>query len=311
MIGWASNVVVSVMVFVLAVFCLTGCQSQSGSGAKESLMYEHVATWDAASVGTELDKILGVGIDSKGRVYATAGKGKKGVLVFDAEGKVVDSWGEGFVDKHGLRVIDDKVWVTDRERQVVMEFTLGGKLLRTLGTEGKSGLGENEFNKPSDVAIGAGGDIYISDGYANSRVMRFGADGKFKQSWGSKGDGPGEFDLVHNIAIDKKGRVYIADRENRRVQIFDADGKFLNEWKHLGKVFGLYIDDKGRVYTTDGESNNVYVVSEKGEVLSKFGKTGDGPGEFRMAHSITLDKKGNIYVTEGDGMRIQVFAPTE
>lgn len=304
----ASTVFIFVTILVIAALSVSGCQSPGGSSAKEALMYEHVATWDAASAGMELDKILGVGIDSKGRVYATAGAGDKGVLVFDADGKVVDSWGEGFVDKHGLRVIDDKVWVTDRERHVVMEFTLDGKLLRTLGTEGKSGLGENEFNKPADVAIGSNGDIYVADGYANSRVMRFGADGKFEAQWGGKGSGPGQFDLVHNVAIDKKGRVYIADRENKRVQIFDADGKFLDEWTHLGKVFGLYIDDKGTVYTTDGESNNVYVVSAKGEVISKFGKTGEGPGEFRMAHSITTDAKGNIYVSEGDGMRIQVFA---
>jgi len=270
-------------------------------------MYEPVATWDTASVGVELDKILGIGIDSKGRVYATAGKGEKGVLVFDADGNVVDSWGKGFVDKHGLRVIDDKVWVTDRERHIVMQFTLDGKPLRTLGTDGRSGLGENEFNKPSDVAIAPNGDIYVSDGYGNSRVMRFGADGKFKQSWGKKGNGPGEFDLVHNIVIDKKGRVYIADRENERVQIFDADGRFLEQWKHIGKPFGLYIDDKMNVYITDGESNSIYVVSERGRVLSKFGKTGGGPAEFKMAHSITVDKKGNIYVAEGDGQRIQVF----
>ena len=271
-------------------------------------MYEPVAIWDTASVGVELDKILGIGIDSKGRVYATAGKGEKGVLVFDADGKVVDSWGGGFVDKHGLRVIDDKVWVTDRERHIVMQFTLDGKLVRTLGTDGRSGLGDSEFNKPSDVAIAPNGDIYVSDGYGNSRVMRFGADGKFKQSWGKKGDGPGEFDLVHNIVIDKKGRVYIADRENERVQIFDADGKFLEQWEHVGKPFGLYIDDKMNVYITDGESNNVNVVSERGKVLSKFGKAGGGPGEFKMAHSITVDKKGNIYVAEGDGQRIQVFS---
>lgn len=272
-------------------------------------MYKHVATWDAASAGVELDKILGIGIDSKGNIYATAGVGDKAVLVFNSTGKIVDSWGRGFVDKHGLRVINDKVWVTDRERHVVTQFTLDGKLLRTLGTEGKSGLGENEFNKPSDVAIGPGGDIYVSDGYGNSRVMRFDADGKFKQSWGGKGAGPGQFNLVHNIAIDRIGRVYIADRENSRVQIFDTDGKFLNQWTHLGKVFGLYVDEKMRVYTTDGESNNVYVVDARGRVLSKFGRTGDGPGEFRIAHSITLDTKGNIYIAEGDGRRIQVFAP--
>ena len=271
-------------------------------------MYEPVAIWDEASAGMQFDKILGIGIDSKGRVYATAGKGEKGVLVFNAAGKVVDSWGKGFVDKHGLRVIDDKVWVTDRERHIVMQFTLDGKLVRTLGTDGRSGLGENEFNKPSDVAIAPNGDVYVSDGYGNSRVMRFGADGKFKQKWGEKGDGPGEFDLVHNMVIDKKGRVYIADRENERVQIFDANGKFLEQWKHVGKPFGLYIDDKMNVYITDGESNNVYVVSERGKVLSKFGKTGGGPGEFKMAHSITVDKKGNIYGAEGDGQRIQVVS---
>ena len=138
--------------------------------------------------------------------------------------------------------------------------------------------------------------------------MRFGADGTFKQSWGSKGEGRGEFDLVHNIAIDKKGRVFIADRENERIQIFDADGGFLEEWTHVGKPYGLYIDDESRVYITDGVANRVYVTDEKGNVLSMFGKGGDGSGEFNMAHSITLDKKGNIYVTEGDGMRIQVFS---
>ena len=304
---WRRSVVFFLVVFVFGCF-FGGCGSDSCRSGGEGLVYEPVAVWDADSAGMELDKILGIGVDSKGRVYATAGKGDEGVIVFDPAGKVVDSWGEGFVSKHGLRVIDDKVWVTDRERQIVMEFTLDGKLLRTLGTDGKSGLGENEFNLPSDVAVGRNGDIYVSDGYTNSRVMRFGADGTFKQSWGSKGEGRGEFDLVHNIAIDKKGRVFIADRENERIQIFDADGGFLEEWTHVGKPYGLYIDDESRVYITDGVANRVYVTDEKGNVLSMFGKGGDGSGEFNMAHSITLDKKGNIYVTEGDGMRIQVFS---
>jgi hypothetical protein len=110
-------------------------------------MYEPIAMWDGASVGMEFDKILGIGIDSKGKVYATAGKGEKGVLVFDADGKVVDSWGKGFESKHGRRLIADKVWGTDRQRQLVMEYTIDGKLLRTLRTDGKSGLRENEVNK--------------------------------------------------------------------------------------------------------------------------------------------------------------------
>jgi len=272
-------------------------------------MYEPVAIWDGPGADMEFDKILGIGIDAKGRVYATAGKGENGVLIFDPAGKVVDSWGKGFIDKHGLRVIDEKVWVTDRERHLVMQFTLDGKLLMTLGTDGKSGLGPNEFNRPADVAIAPGGDIYVADGYANSRVMRFGPDGTLKKTWGTKGDGPGQFDLVHNIVIDKTGKVYIADRESERIQIFDADGKFIEQWTHVGKPYGLYLDDRTNVYITDGEANKVYVTDRTGKVLTSFGTTGDGPAEFKMAHSITCDKKGNIYVAEGDGMRIQVFAP--
>jgi len=127
--------------------------------------------------------------------------------------------------------------------------------------------------------------------------MRFDPDGTFKQTWGTKGDGPGQFDLVHNIVIDKAGRVYIADRENERLQIFDADGKFIEQWMHVGKPYGLYLDDRTNVYITDGESNKVYVTDRTGKVLTSFGTTGD------------CDKKGNIYVAEGDGMRIQLFAP--
>lgn len=293
----------------MAVIFGTGSLSGMPNKADEKLEYSPAGVWDGSKDGIEFDKIRGIGIDSKGRVYATAGKGKKGVVVFSPDGKIIDTWGKGFKAKHGLRVFDDKVWVTDTKKHVVHQYTLDGKLLMTLGTENKSGTGNNEFNRPSDIAIGPNGDIYISDGYVNTRVMRFSADGKFKQSWGTKGKGPGQFDLVHNIAIDKKGLVYVADRSNNRVQIFDADGKFLQEWTHLGKPYGLYVDDKTLVYVVDGVSNNVYVVNNKGKVLAKFGKTGTGIGEFKMSHSVTVDKQGNIYIAEGDGKRIQKFAP--
>ncbi len=292
--------------FALAVICLGGCQSGMSCKLDEVLEYSPAGVWDGSGDGVELDRILGIGIDSKGRVYAPAGKDS--VVVFSADGKILDTWGSGFEGKHGLRIFDDKVWVTELKDHVVRQYTLDGELLMTLGTEGVSGVGEKEFNRPSDVAIGPNGDIYVSDGYINTRVMRFSADGAFKQSWGTKGKGPGEFDLVHNIVIDKKGRVYVADRNNNRVQIFDADGKFLDEWTHLGKPYGLYVDEMTRVYVADGESNNVRVVNCRGVVLAMFGGTGTGVGEFKMSHSVTVDKQGNIYIAEGDGRRIQKFA---
>ncbi len=271
-------------------------------------MCEPTALWDSTHTGTELDKILGIGIDTHGRVYATAGKGSRGVIVFDSDGKVIDAWGEGFIDKHGLRVIDNHVWVTDRQRHLVMQFTLDGQLFRCLGTDGQNGLDNNQFDMPADVAIGPDGDIYVADGYANSRVMRFSPDGEFQQSWGCKGTGPGEFDLVHNIVIDKTGRILIADRNNRRIQIFDLDGAFIEQWTHLGTPFGLALDDGNRIYATDGQANHVYVLDSTGRVLCEFGSTGTGPSQFNVAHSIAVDGNRTIYVSEGDGMRIQVFS---
>lgn len=290
----------------LSVIFFGGCQSVVSCGQDERLEYLPAGIWDSFGDGAPLDRLLGIGIDSKGRVYAPAGKDS--VVVFSADGKILDTWGSGFERKHGLRVFDDKVWVTELTDHVVRQYTLDGELLMTLGTEGVSGTGNNEFNRPSDVAIGPNGDIYVSDGYINTRVMRFGSDGTFKQTWGTKGSGPGEFDLVHNIVIDKDGRVYVADRNNNRVQIFDEDGKFLDEWTHLGKPYGLYVDDKKRVYIADGQSNNVYVVNCNGKVIAKFGKTGTGVGEFIMSHSVTVDKQGNIYIAEADGRRIQKFS---
>jgi DNA-binding beta-propeller fold protein YncE len=296
-----------IVVCCISALSLMGCSvsPEMSSEIDQPLDYAPAGIWDGSSDGIAFDRTLGIATDSQGRVYAPAGKDS--VIVFSADGKILDTWGKGFKGKHGLRIFDDKVWVTELKNHVVRQYTLDGKLLMTLGTKGKSGTGKNQFNKPSDVAVAPNGDIYVSDGYANTRVMRFTPDGKFKQSWGTKGKGPGQFDLVHNIAIDSKGRVYVADRNNKRVQIFDADGKFLDQWTHLGRPYGLYVDDKTRVYVVDGKSNNVYVTNSKGQVLTMFGKTGTGAGEFDMSHSITVDKQGSIYIAEGDGRRIQKF----
>jgi sugar lactone lactonase YvrE len=147
------------------------------------------------------------------------------ILCFDgSSGKLLASWGENrFVEPHGLRIdMHDNVWVTDRALQQVFKFSHDGRLLLTIGTERTAGLDGSHFNLPADLAFAQDGSIYVADGYGNNRIAKFSADGKFLLDWGRKGTGPGEFDLPHSVAADAQGLVYVADRNNARIQVFDS-----------------------------------------------------------------------------------------
>lgn len=165
-----------------------------------------------------------VSVDSHGRIFLF-NRGKHPIICLNAKGRYVRSWGEGeIVSSHGLRIdADDNVWVTDMEGHRVLKYHGAGKLLLTLGT-GKPGDGEDQFNRPTDVAFGKRGEFYVSDGYGNSRVMKFSPNGALIAMWGRRGNAPGEFHLPHCILVDAKGRVLVGDRENNRIQVFDADG---------------------------------------------------------------------------------------
>jgi DNA-binding beta-propeller fold protein YncE len=190
----------------------------------------------------------------------------------------------------------------------------------TLGTEHVPGLDGAHFNKPTDVAFAADGSVYISDGYGNSRVAKFSAEGKFLLDWGHKGQGLGEFDLPHNVAVDAQGRVYVADRMNVRIQIFDANGKFLNMWKsdELGRPWGLAIGPDGLLYMVDGgdlkpgppDRGRILKLDLNGKILAKWSRFGNYDGQIYWGHDIALGKDGAVYV--GDvyhGMRVQKFVP--
>ena len=271
--------------------------------------YEPVANWPQLPKGFVFDNVTGIHTDAVGKVYAAASK-ENGIVVFDANGKYLTAWGKGIIkNKHGIRIYGDSAWVTDLDNHQVHEFTLDGKLIRSFGTKGEYGTDETHFKRPSDIAIAPNGDIYISDGYGNSRVVCFAPDGTFKKTWGTKGSRPGQFDKPHNIVIDAKGLIYVADRSNYRIQIFAPDGKFLNQWKNVGKPFGLYISPDQKMYVADGEGNRILIMNLKGEILAQFGQSGDGPGQFDVVHSIYVDEKGNIYTAEAGGKRIQKFVP--
>ena len=256
--------------------------------------------------GIQLGAASGVDVDSRGRVYLFH-RGPRPILCFDSGGKLVRSWGDDLIGSaHGLRVDrDDNVWVTDIGHHVVYKFSPGGKLLLTLGQPDKPGTGTGQFDKPTDVGFGPEGEVYVSDGYGNSRVIKFDSKGKYLSQWGKPGKGRGEFDTPHAILVDRSGRVVVGDRENDRVQVFDANGKWLATWPGFAP-FGLAEDSKGAIFVADGRANQVLQVDPiSGKVVSRWGSKGTEPGQFQLPHMLAVDKQGSLYVVEIQGKRLQ------
>ena len=297
---------VVVCIFVNFIGCQSGSDiSQFSVGYK----YKPIANWPDVPKSFISENVTGIATDSTGRIYAAGGK-ENAVLVFSPDGTYIGSWGKPVVGKkHGLRIFGDRLWVTDTGHHQLHEFTLEGKLLRSLGTKDKAGVGQNEFNRPTDIALAPNGDMYISDGYGNSRIVCLAPDGSFKMTWGKEGDRPGEFNKPHNIIVDAKGRVYVADRANMRIQVFSPEGKFLNQYRNVGKPFGLYITPEQTLFVTDGDGNRILVLDLNGKILVTFGEPGEGPGQFKVPHSIHVDENNNIYIAEAGNQRIQKFVP--
>jgi DNA-binding beta-propeller fold protein YncE len=270
--------------------------------------YKPVAGWPKLPKNIRWGQVTAVATDSSDRVYVFH-RGKSPVVVFSADGKFLRSWGDDLVkNAHGLRIDrDGNVWITDLDYHLVMKCDPQGKVLLTLGTKGKKDETKDCFNKPADVAFGPSGEIYVADGYGNSRVVKFSADGKYLKEWGKKGKAAGEFNLPHAICVDGKGRVYVGDRENNRIQVFDEDGMFLGQWKETGAPFGLFLTGKGRMYLADGREHLAKILDLEGKTLTRWGAKGAEPGEFNLPHGICMDSKGAVYVAEIQGQRIQKF----
>jgi streptogramin lyase len=234
------------------------------------------------------------------------------VLKFDSSGKLVKSFGAGmFANPHGIHVDrQGNVWVIDgapakdgKGHQVV-KFNSDGKVLLTLGKAGVSGDGLDTFNYPSDVFVAPNGDVFVADGHGgntNARIVKFSSDGKFIKAWGKKGTGPGEFDGPHSLAMDTRGRLFVADRGNSRIQIFDQDGTFLIEWKQFGRPSGIYIDRHDVLYAADTQSDEktnpgftrgIYVgrASDGQMTTTIIDPDPDGIGE-----GVAADAAGNVY----------------
>jgi hypothetical protein len=233
------------------------------------------------------------------------------VMKFDAGGKLVKHWGAGqFLYPHGIFVgRDHHIWLVEGiaisglVADVIHEYTEDGKLLRTMGASGTTGDSTDRFNGVSDVLVAPDGSIFVADGHSNktnNRILKYDRDGKFLLSWGKLGDGLGEFNCPHGLALDAKGRLYVADRSNNRIQIFDQQGKFLEEWRQFGRPSGIYIRGD-MIYVADslsnGQNNPGFRNGIRWGHISTGGKVeGYLPwGEYNAIEAVAVDRDGNIF----------------
>ena len=296
--------------------------------------YHVVHDWPVLPDGTIFWEVSSVAVDSVGNVLALQRGGRQWpdsdvldqtpivfptVFVFHGRtGNPIVQWGkERFALPHSLTVdYQDNVWVTDVALHQVLKFSHDGQLLLTLGERGVAGNDSSHFNRPTDVAVASDGSFYVSDGYENSRVVKFARDGKFLLTWGTKGKGPGQFDLPHGIALDAAGRVFVVDRQNARVQVFDGNGNYL-QWKSppLVNPQDIAISRDGTVFVTDigddgpTDRSGVYVMRPDGSLVGRIGRYGNYDGQFLVAHGVAAGKGGEVYVADFTGRRVQKFVP--
>lgn len=273
-----------------------------------------------------LIQVPGVAVDSRGHALVLH-RGAHPVLDFDSAGKLSRSWGDGMFSEgkvmavapadrapgasgysavygpagccscgvHSIRIDPaGNIWIADAPAHVIYKLDPQGKVLMQLGQKGVAGLGPANFNLPTDIAFGSNGDLYVSDGYGNPRVVKYSRDGKYLLQWGKRGSGPGEFQLPHNIVVDARDRVYVTDRDNRRVEVFDANGKFLTEWRDTGGVSALAITRDQHIWT------GAVLRSLDGKPVAKLSE------EVPTEHAIAEGSSGEVYVAQLNGV-VQKF----
>lgn len=284
---------------------LSACTLAPLSAAESS--YELVENWVQFPPGVQKwEQATGVDVDAQDNVYVLHRNAGMPIEVFDRNGKFLRGWGQGlFKTTHFLRVDGTgSVWVTDRGDMQAFRFSSDGKVLLTLGKKGVTGDNESQdtFNGMADVAVAKNGDIFVADGEGpNTRIAKFSRDGKFIKWWGGKGDGPGQFNVPHSVALDAKGRVYVGDRSNKRIQIFDSNGKFLKQWTNFGTPWGVFIRGN-RFYAVDGADGNCLFIANL-----KDGRIIETISGLHNPTAVTVDSRGSIYVAEVIGANVKKF----
>jgi len=282
--------------------------------------YHAVETLEAFQLPADIEfnSVAAVTTNAKGNLLVLQ-RGPVPFLEFTPDGKLVRGFGNGddFSRSHGLRLDKEgNMWVTDVGAHWVRKMDADGNILLTLGTPGKNGLwdeaaGQHLFDQPNETALDSQGNLYVAQGHGagEPRVLKFDANGTFITQWGTRGTGTGEFFAAHSIEIDSNDRLYVADRENMRIEMFDTDGKFLDQWTYTAMVCGIYLHSDGFMWMTsgfDGEFGKIDMSN--GTLLGSMGSPGMGNGQFGEAHYLTLDADANVYVADVVNRHVQKYA---
>ena len=294
-------------------------------------VYDADEHWAQVPAGWNWHEVAAVAVDSQDRVFVF-NRGEHPVMVFNRDGSFAASWGEGlFARPHGITIgPDDSVYCTDDLDHTVRKFTPDGELLLTLGTSGRpSATGATSidyrtirhsgppFYFPTNVALSADGEIFVSDGYGNARIHRFAPDGRLILSWGEPGAEPGQFHVPHGIAVRRDGVVFVADRETSRIQLFSPSGEFVAEWTDIARPCQVTFDAEGNLFVAelgyragmwpgavppaaDATGGRVTVFDHGCRVLARWGggQHPTAPGDFFAPHDIAIDSFGDVYVAE-------------
>lgn len=280
--------------------------------------YRVVEDWAKLPDGWELMDVAAVAVDSNDLVYVF-NRGEHPMIVFDRDGNFLRSWGEGvFTRAHGIHVgPDDMLYCTDDGDHTVRKCSTDGKVVLELGIAGTPSpyMSGEPFHRCTHTALSPDGHIFVSDGYGNANVHKYDPAGRLVKTWGEPGTDPGQFNIVHNIVADDDGWIYVADRENHRVQVFDTDGKYETQWHNMHRPCGLYmppgkcqhcyIGELGPAMPVNLEVPNIgprlSIVSNEGKLIARLGRedgAGLEPGQFIAPHGLAVDTRGDIYVGE-------------
>jgi sugar lactone lactonase YvrE len=293
------------LAFLTALTVSVGPVAAAG---QQNVSYHLVEGWAELPSGVDAwGQTIGTDMDTAGNLWVfhrcfaqvcTDRDDVAPILRYDLSGRLVESWGEGmFVWPHGFHIDHDgNIWTTDArgaggKGHTVMKFSPEGELLMTLGTPGVAGAGEDTFDGPADVLVAPDGSIFVADGHGNDRVVKFSPEGEYLMEWGTEGTDYGLFNEPHSLEMDSRGRLFVGDRLNQRIQVFDQNGRFLAVWPAI-MASGMHITADDIVYVADYQLRQGIVIARASD-FQEIGFIDDALGE-----GVTVDADRNVYVGE-------------